>query len=241
MTTALVALAVLLAIAVESVVGFGATVLTLSLGGWLVPIPALLPAYVPINVLLSASIAWRDHHHIDRDLLLKRVLPLTGAGLLVGLSLYRYAARPELQRAFGVMVVLIGLNELRRVLWPPSGPGAGRGLANALLAAGGVVHGVFGVGGVLIVAALARERLEKTRLRATAAALWLAMNLAMVANYAAHGDVNGSSLRLTAAMLPAMLVGAVLGNAIHRRVAERPFRVAVALVMVGAGLATTLR
>ncbi len=232
---------VMVAIAVESVVGFGATVLTLAVGVWLMPVTQLLPAYIPANMVLSAAIAWSDRRLVDRALIGRRVLPLVGMGLLVGLWLYRYAARPELQRAFGVMVVLIGLNELRRVLWPPKGPGAGAGLANALLVTGGVAHGIFGVGGVLIVAALARERLEKSRLRATAAALWLLMNLAMLANYTARGDLGAASLRRTAMLLPAVVIGGWIGNAVHRRVAERPFRVGVAVVMTVAGVAALLK
>lgn len=232
---------VLLAIALESVVGFGATVLVLSLGTWILPVTELLPAYIPVNMALSASIAWRDRAAVDGALLRRRVLPLAGVGLLAGLALYRYAARPELQRAFGVMVVLIGLNELRKALAPPSVPVVGRARGNALLLAGGLVHGVFGTGGVLVVAALAGDRLDKSRLRATLAVLWLLMNLAMVANFAAHGALGAVSLRRSALLLPATAAGAYVGQWVHRRVAERPFRVAMALVMTAAGVATALR
>ena len=89
------ALLVLLAIALESIVGFGATVLVVALGTWILPVQELLPVYVPVNMVLSASIAWRDRASIDRALLKKRVLPLAAAGLVVGLALYRYAARPD--------------------------------------------------------------------------------------------------------------------------------------------------
>jgi uncharacterized membrane protein YfcA len=232
---------VMVAIALESIVGFGATVLVLSLGTWVLPVTALLPAYVPVNMALSASIAWRDWRHVDGALLARRVLPMAGAGLLVGLSLYRYAARPELQRAFGVMVVLIGLNELRKELWPPASVAVGRVRGNALLLAGGVVHGVFGTGGVLIVAALAGDRLEKRRMRATLAAMWLVMNVAMMANFIGHGAVGTVSLRRSALLLPAVAIGGWLGDRVHRRVAERPFRIGMALVMTAAGVATALR
>jgi len=232
---------VMVAIALESIVGFGATVLVLSLGTWVLPVTALLPAYVPVNMALSASIAWRDGRHVDGALLARRVLPMAGAGLLVGLSLYRYAARPELQRAFGVMVVLIGLNELRKELWPPASVAVGRARGNALLLAGGVVHGVFGTGGVLIVAALAGDRLEKRRMRATLAAMWLVMNVAMMANFIGHGAVGTVSLRRSALLLPAVAIGGWLGDRVHRRVAERPFRIGMALVMTAAGVATVLR
>jgi uncharacterized membrane protein YfcA len=235
------ALIVFAAIALESIVGFGATVLVMSLGTWILPVPALLPAYVPVNMALSASIVWRDRALIDRALLLRRVLPLCGAGLLVGLALYRYAARPELLKAFGVMVVFIGLNELRKALRPAAAAAVGRARSSALMLAGGVVHGVFGTGGVLIVAALAGERMEKGRLRATVATLWLLLNAAMMANFAAHGAVGATSLRRSALLLPATIAGAWAGEQVHRRVAERPFRIAMAAVMTAAGLATALR
>ena len=127
---------VLLAIALESIVGFGATVLVVALGTWILPVQLLLPVYVPVNMVLSASIAWRDRASIDVELLKRRVLPLAAAGLAVGFALYRYAARPELLHAFGVMVVLIGLNELRKVLWPPATPSVSRARSNALLVGG---------------------------------------------------------------------------------------------------------
>lgn len=233
---------VLTAIALESVVGFGATVLVLALGTWILPVNELLPAYVPVNMALSASIAWRDRAAVDGALLRRRVLPLAAAGLVVGLGLYRHAARPELQRAFGVMVVLIGLDELRKALRPPtSGAAVGPARGMALMLAGGVVHGVFGTGGVLIVAALAGERMDKARLRATLATLWLLMNLAMVVNFIGHGALGATSLRRSALLLPAVALGGWLGERAHRRVAERPFRVAMAVVMMGAGVAVALR
>ena len=232
---------VLLAIALESIVGFGATVLVLSLGTWILPVQVLLPAYVPVNMVLSASIAWRDRAAVDGALLRRRVLPLASAGLVVGLALYRYAARPELQRAFGVMVVLIGLNELRKELWPPQSLRLSRARSNALMLAGGVIHGVFGTGGVLIVAALAGDRMEKTRLRATLAVLWLLLNLAMLGNFVAHGAMGATSLRRSALLLPAVALGGWIGQQVHRRVAERPFRIAMAVVMMAAGVAAALR
>jgi uncharacterized membrane protein YfcA len=235
------ALLVMLAIALESIVGFGATVLVVALGTWILPVQELLPLYVPVNMALSASIAWRDRASIDGALLKKRVLPLAALGLVVGLALYRYAARPELLHAFGVMVVLIGLNELRKELWPGATASASRARSNALLAGGGVIHGLFGTGGVLIVAALAGERMNKSRMRATLATLWLLMNLAMVANFIGHGAMGLSSLGRSALLLPAVAVGGWLGEQVHRRVAERPFRVAMALVMMAAGAAQALR
>ena len=230
------------AIAVEAVVGFGATVLTLAFGLWLLPITELLPAYVPVNMLLSASIVWRDRRALDLRVLLRRVLPLTGAGLVVGMGLYRWAARPSVQVAFGVVVVALGVRELAGVLRRAAAVAAPKPWHGAaLMLSGGVVYGLFGTGGVLIVAALAGEGLDKDRSRATLAALWLLLNAALLVNFARHGSLGAASFARSATLVPAMIGGAVVGEVLHRRVAARPFRIATAVMMIGAGAAAIAR
>jgi uncharacterized membrane protein YfcA len=53
--------------------------------------------------------------------------------------------------------------------------------------------------------------------------------------------VGATSLRRSALLLPAVALGGALGDWVHRRVAERPFRIGMALVMTAAGVATALR
>jgi len=67
------------------------------------------------------------------------------------------------------------------------------------------------------------------------------MNVAMMANFIGHGAVGTVSLRRSALLLPAVAIGGWLGDRVHRRVAERPFRIGMALVMTAAGVATALR
>ena len=53
--------------------------------------------------------------------------------------------------------------------------------------------------------------------------------------------MGATSLRRSAMLLPAVLLGGWIGDQVHRRVADRPFRVAMALVMMAAGAAAVLR
>jgi uncharacterized membrane protein YfcA len=67
---------ILLAYTVEAITGFGSLVIALSLGALILPIPAMLPVVVPLNVLMTGYLVWRNRQHIFWPVLLKLVLPL---------------------------------------------------------------------------------------------------------------------------------------------------------------------
>ena len=55
---------ILLAYTIEAITGFGSIVIALSLGALLLPIPAMLPVLVPLNICMSGYLAWRNRQHI---------------------------------------------------------------------------------------------------------------------------------------------------------------------------------
>jgi uncharacterized membrane protein YfcA len=200
---------------------------------------AILPALVPLNLLLSASIVWRERAHLDRRLLLARILPLMGAGLVVGLAIFDRASMSSLRRAFGVFVVVVaaeGLWRLRRGLAgaessaPLPAPVRGAAIVGA-----GVIHGIFASGGPLLVWALGRSNLEKSAFRATLSGVWLALGAALVIAYVRRGLVDAASLRATAALLPALGLALVAGEWTHHRLDELRFRRVVFALLLVAG------
>ena len=58
-TLVTLAAVVALAFTIEATIGFGATVITVALGALFLPIDALLPVYIPVHIMLSASIVLR--------------------------------------------------------------------------------------------------------------------------------------------------------------------------------------
>jgi uncharacterized membrane protein YfcA len=229
---------VLVAFAVEGTIGFGATVVTVALGAFLLPIEALLPAFVPVNMVLSLYLAARYRRDVDRRLLLARVLPLMGLGLPLGLYAAKSLGSAGLRVGFGAFVALLSAFELysARALRGPASRAPGRLAGGALLLAAGVVHGLFGTGGPLAVYVAGREMTDKARFRATLSALWLLLNTALVASFAADGRVGGASLTITAALFPSLLAGLLLGELAHRRVPAGLFRTLVFALLLCAGL-----
>lgn len=230
---------VLGAFAVEAATGFGATVIAVSLAVHLFPLDELLPVIVPLGLVLSASIAWRERAHTDRRLLLRRILPLMGLGLAIGLAVFEQASNAALQRAFGGFVVAVAALELWRGrapatrALPPAASGA------ALLGAG-VVHGLFSTGGPLLVWALGRAPIAKRVFRATLSTVWVVMGAALSSAYALRGRLDADSLAATAALLPALGAAWLAGDWLHRRLDETRFRRAVYALLLVTGLTNLL-
>lgn len=239
--TLLLALIVCAAFTVESALGFGATVITVSLGARVMPVRALLPVFVPLNVALSLWLAARNRRDIDRALLGRRVLPLMLLGMPLGMLLVRHLSEPTTRRLLGALVVALACAQLAKLRRGEEEPVAAPGAAAGLLTAAGVVHGMFGAGGPLAVYVIGRALPDKGRFRATLSALWLALNAVLVVGYAVDGALTARSLEATALLVPALALGITAGEWLHGRVPERSFRVGVYAVLLVVGGALIVR
>lgn len=228
---------VFFAFTTEAIVGFGSTVLTVTLGAHLLPIDTLLPAFIPLNIALSAVLLARNVRQVAGGVLLRHVLPGVGVGLVAGLLLFRLQGAWWLRLVFGAFVVLLALLELARLARDNTSGSEPLPLSvsGPLLAFGGLIHGLFGSGGPMIVYVLSRRISDRGAMRATLAALWLMLNAALLVNYATLGLLDASSMRRSAALLPALVAGLFLGDRLHGRLPERVFRYLVYLVLLAAG------
>lgn len=236
---ALFGLVVIVAFAftVEAALGFGATLVTVSLGALFVPLDQLLPAFVPLNVVLSSVIVARHHRDLDRRLLFLWVLPLMALGLPLGWWAFQNLDRTLSLRTLGVVVGTLALLQLygqrdggrpRKVL--PRGPAA------LLLVMAGVVHGAFATGGPLVVYVLGQQQ-NKANFRVTLSALWLILNLVLIVGYLTAGQLTSTTLQLSLPLALGLAFGLIAGERLFRSVPEPQFRVGVyALLLLAAVL-----
>lgn len=237
------AVLVFAAFAVEATLGFGGTVIVVSFGVLLMPLDELLFRVIPVNVALSAFLAARHARFIDLRLLGLRLLPLMLLGLPLGVLATRVFDGRVLRGAFGVFVVLLAARELsRRKLAEEAPPALPVPLATALLLLAGAMHGAFGAGGpVAVYVAGRRFGADKARFRATLSALWLLLNLALVATYVQRGGVQGATLRESALLLPSVALGILVGEKAHATIPKERFATGVFAVLLVAGFVVLAR
>lgn len=234
---------VLIAIIVESAAGFGATVVTVTLGAQLLPLDTVLAAFLPLNVLLSLAVVGRNAGFIDRRMLVRNVLPWMALGTAVGVALSRFRAAGWIKIVFAAFVIVLSVTELvamKRKADEKSTP-LSPPVAAVALSTAGVIHGLFACGGPLVVYVVGRSLHDKASFRATLSALWLVMNVVLVTTMAFDGSVSRGSLTTTAALIPALLLGLLVGDRVHRRLDERTFRFAVFVLLLIAALVLLLR
>lgn len=217
----------LVAFLVEAAAGFGGTVITVSLASQLLPVDDILARMLPVNIMLSAYMVLRHRKHVDRRLLFARILPWMGVGLVAGYFVARASSPGWLKIAFAVFVLALSVLELvalQRKVVPKKLPGFFA--AGALLGAG-VLHGLFACGGPLAVWTVGREVDDKSVFRSTLSALWLALNVFLLAGFVLDEKMSVLTLRESAVLVPPLILGIVLGERVHARLSPERFRVAI--------------
>ena len=237
----LILLAVVLAAnVVEAVTGFGSTIIAVTIGANFYAIKFLVPTLVPANLVLSGYIVARHRRHINGSLLVRTILPLVAAGAVGGLYLFNTLGTEKLKLVFGVFVLAFSVFQLVRTARMKNGENPtplGRAQTVLWLLGGGIMQGMYASGGPMVVYFASRILTDKSSFRATLSTLWLIINIGMTISYAASGQLTRSTLRMSALILPCILLGIVFGEILHKRIAERTFRLAVYILLIVAGAA----
>lgn len=227
----------LCAFATEGAIGFGGTVLAASIGAQVVPLELLLPAFVPLNMVLSGYLLARGFPAVAWRLLAVEVAPAVGVGAAIGLALFHVPAKDALALAFGVFVVGLSVFQLAR----PGGAELARPVRIGLLVLGGIAHGLFGTGGPMIVYVVRRRLPDKQAFRATLSVLWLVLNTALLVNFASAGLYGRPVAEVGGVLALTIIPGLVIGERVHRKLDAARFERVVWVVLLLAGGALALR
>ncbi len=232
---------VLLSHATQALAGFGSIVIAVTLGAHLYPIAFLLPVVVPLEVLLNTYIVSRHRSTIHRPVLLKKILPRMGAGLLVGIILFQFIHGDLLKKIYGVVIVMISLFQLMKLLTDKTAESApSPAMSRLLIFASGIVQGLYASGGPLLVYAVTGFGLSKSAFRSTLCALWLILNVVLIVSFWITGKMTAVSLKYTAMLIPVILIGIVIGESLHKTVNEGQFKCFIFVLLVVAGTSLIL-
>ena len=225
------------AFATEGAIGFGGTVLAASIGAQVIELDVLLPAFVPLNLVMSSWLLARGFSSIAWRMLAVEVAPAVGAGAAIGLALFHLPAKHVLAFAFGIFVVGLAVLQLAR----PADKPLARPLRWLLLALGGIAHGLFGTGGPMIVYVVRRRLPDKRAFRSTLAVLWLVLNTALLINFASAHLYGHTTYEVLGVIALAIVPGLFIGERVHHKLDASKFERVVWVVLLLAGLALAIR
>jgi uncharacterized membrane protein YfcA len=229
----IVCLILAIAEAVYVLLGFGAGLI--AVGTMALLLPELKDAVVLLLLVNLPAELWVVHSSWQRISWRGVLVIFIGVviGTPLGTFLLRWGDARFLLIVLGVFLVAVGavflfIRDTRERQLP-------RWVAGPIGVISGVLTGLFGTGGPPLILYYRLQGVDKATFRGHLMAIFLLMTAVRVPSYAVFGLITAPRMWSALAVLPAVILGALIGNRIHLRIEEDTFRclVSAALLLIG--------
>ena len=223
---------------IETILGFGSTVIAIALGGLVAPIGTLVQAFVILGFGQASWILVREWRHINWPRLWREVFPACISGTLLGFGLHAYVSERALRIGVGTVVTLLALAQLYALIRGKRSGKLSKPVGLGFLVAGGIMHGLFATGGPLIIYYAQRSLGAPAAIRASLATLWIVLNTSVMINFYRQGLLTEASFDMAIYLIPGLLGGLVAGSLI--KTTERGYQLLAYCVLAFCGLVLAL-
>jgi len=215
---------------VESIIGFGGGLIAYSILGFFMDLKEMILAGLYIGTCSSAYILYTDYKSFDKKVF-KSIIPLCIIGTIFGAFLFVQLSATILSAIFGAILILLSIKIMffDKYVFPKI-------FKNNLILVGGISQGAFGIGGPFWVNALKNDFKNKSALRSTMAAAFVAFNLIRVTQLSLQGQLKlDFFLNIWWTIIP-IFCAIKLGHLVHLKISEEVFKKGIALMTIFAGL-----
>ena len=231
-------LIVLFGYVIFGMVGFGSTITNAPLLAQFLPLRFVVPLLLLLDLFASTALGTRTRGQSDWGEL-KRILPATVIGLIVGLVLLIKARERILLLVLGCFVLYAGISSIVR---KTGAARLNRAWAFPTGLIGGVFSALYGTGGPIYTIYVSGRIADKSVFRATMARLIQIVGVMRLAMFTASGLITQDHLLLAALLLaPFAALGLVLGNRLHHLISARRLMLFVSLLIAVNGAALIVR
>lgn len=228
-------LIVILSFTIRGLTGFGSGLLMVPLMALFLDIKLIVPIGMMLAILSGFFLlfTFQTKKWVRKDLLL---MVVSGAivGTLLGVYILASYNSQILKKLLGIFISGYSLkmlferenkvNEVRNYIGVIAGFFSG------------ILGGMFGTGGPPIVIYLKRINLNKQEFRSTLIFYFLITNSWQLANYFYAGLVSKDILKFTIYLIPAFIIGSLLGTLLHIKLNQFLFNKIVATVLLITGI-----
>lgn len=227
--TVVISLIACLAYGIESIFGFGGTIIFLGISGLLYDFNTLIKMAMVVGLASGLAVLIQSYKHLSYYHLFN-ILLLTLPGALIGTYLIDYLASQLLIKAFAVMLISYGFFNL---IWPkiliP------KIIKNLIIILGGLIQGIFTIGGPFVLMGYKDNFENKQELRSTMAGYFFLINSLRAIFFMLIG---GSYTEIVISYYPIailVMISVWLGYLVHRKIPDIMFKniIIIAITIIG--------
>ncbi|MEK7147093.1 MAG: TSUP family transporter, partial [Patescibacteria group bacterium] len=100
----------------------------------------------------------------------------------------------------------------------------------------GIIDSLIGIGGIPIILYFNRQEINKTIFRATCVASFVILAFSRTVAYTYTGFINAEVIKITAFLIPGVIIGSLIGIKLHNAINEELFSKIVLLILLIVGL-----
>lgn len=233
---------ILLCNIMHGITGFAGTILAMPFGIMLVgydvakPILNVLAIISGVYIFVGRyrSVSWRE---------LAKIVAVMALGIFGGIYIRGLFVGREsiLYKILGIFVIVLAVQGLWKSLRPapsaePKAAGQGRAaalLADLILVAAGIVHGIFVAGGPLLTSYMTKRNMDKETFRATISTCWVFLNSLILVSDIRAGLWTPYLLKIQLLSIPFLLLAMWIGSKLVARMSQDLFmKITYALLFI---------
>jgi len=231
-------LAALVGYFVKGVAGIGNTLVVTSVMAYSRTNAEITPVELLLCIPTNLVVTWVYRRHINWKLAIAPMCMVL-AGDVLGVLLLKNVDVTAVKAIFGVVLMLLSVEQLWRELRGKPGRAAHPALMLMLGIAAGVLCGMFGVG-ALLAAYFARVTTDDATYKGTMSVIFTVENFFRVIAYSVTGLLTMQSLQNAAMLLPFMGLGLFLGIRLSSRMNACTMRIIIGVMLLLSGVPLVL-
>ena len=204
---------------IESIVGFGGLLVSFSILSFFIEVKSLLPITAYIGICASSLILITDRKSISWSILIRKIAPFAFIGTIIGVFLIPYLNNAILLKTFSIFLIIVSFKSLflakTNLL---------HYLQKPLLVIGGVMQGIYGIGGPFTILATQKSFSSKSKLRSTMAVYFIFFNIVRIIQFSLTGTYNFSQIFASWHLIFPLALSIFLGYKIHKKIPEAFFK-----------------
>ena len=215
---------------IESIIGFGGSLVVFGILGFFVDIKQLILMAIYIATTASIFVVASDYKSFSRVIFIK-YLPFCLIGTIIGSVFFVHNNSQIIIFIFGLFLLLLA----SKIMFFDNIKLSNK-WTNLTLIIGGISHGIFGIGGPFFATALQNHFKNKSEMRTTLAIFFITFNLIRIGQFLMQKTLTFDVLFSLWWVAAPLAISIHLGHLVHKKLSESVFKKMVAILATFSGI-----